>query len=217
MRFVRFAWRYSTIRFRLQCRALATNSAFLLFIHQIAVHRAVADEETLYLLLMRFVSLILETIPKHPAYKDAKFKAANVQYKESLGGLMSELETLKRSLDAMDLQTEQYAAEIGQQHAGPADSLAVSLNEMEAEVIPPLIPEDELESGRSQAQPEQEGAGRAGLQLDLLTGGSHAAAQAAAAHAASKLASGAHSAVAPVEYPSASLKPAPRIVLPATT
>ncbi|GLC45950.1 hypothetical protein PLESTB_001201200 [Pleodorina starrii] len=72
-----------------------TSAKYL--IKQAADYRRIGDEEQLYVMLLRFASLMVETIPKHRDFRDshAEYK---VLKRDLLGSYLPELEQLKISL-----------------------------------------------------------------------------------------------------------------------
>ena len=70
-------------------------------LRQSMLYRAGGDQDNLFLMLLRATNLITETIPKH---KDFRPDAPGYQkFHRLLGAMVTELEQLKRSLDARDV------------------------------------------------------------------------------------------------------------------
>ena len=70
-------------------------------LRQSMLYRAGGDQDNLFLMLLRATNLITETIPKH---KDFRPDAPGyLKFHRLLGAMVTELEQLKRTLDARDV------------------------------------------------------------------------------------------------------------------
>ena len=82
------------------------RSAYLLE-RQAQEYRKIRNAEQLYVILMRYVSLVLETIPKHQEYRDGDPDMQILKKKASKA--LNELESLHRTLAKIDLKRVEAA------------------------------------------------------------------------------------------------------------
>eukprot|EP00798_Chlamydomonas_sp_ICE-L_P025469 gene25469-11129_t len=81
-----------------------------LLLRQAHTYRAAKNDEQLYVILMRFASLILETIPSHHDFKKANPDSKYMELKKSLmARYMSELEAIRVSLQMKDMSINPVA------------------------------------------------------------------------------------------------------------
>ncbi|KAK3257718.1 hypothetical protein CYMTET_33207 [Cymbomonas tetramitiformis] len=83
---------------------------------QASIFRTENDYENLYILLLRYTSLVLETLPQHSEFKDAKYAKLKNEHKKKLMRALSELEDLRGIINARADAVVANAVE-----AGPAE------------------------------------------------------------------------------------------------
>jgi len=76
------------------------------------VYRAGGDEEQLFIMSLRFLSLVQETIPKHPDYRLSKYQKLNKAYINKLVEILKEAEVLKESINRRAFLYEEPAPAI---------------------------------------------------------------------------------------------------------
>ncbi|KAG2489316.1 hypothetical protein HYH03_012148 [Edaphochlamys debaryana] len=72
-----------------------------LLLSQAEQYRVIKDEEQLYVMLLRFASLMVETIPRHRDFRDGQAEYSKLK-KELCGRYLPELESLKGTLQLKD-------------------------------------------------------------------------------------------------------------------
>ena len=91
-------------------------------LRQSMLYRAGGDEDNLFLMLLRATNLITETIPKH---KDFRPDAPGyLKFHRLLGAMVTELEQLKRTLDARDVAMARARKEAAADAARPSPPAA---------------------------------------------------------------------------------------------
>ena len=91
-------------------------------LRQSMLYRAGGDQDNLFLMLLRATNLITETIPKH---KDFRPDAPGyLKFHRLLGAMVSELEQLKRTLDARDVAMARARKEAAADAARPSPPAA---------------------------------------------------------------------------------------------
>ncbi|EFJ42270.1 hypothetical protein VOLCADRAFT_119460, partial [Volvox carteri f. nagariensis] len=94
-----------------------------LLLKQAADYRLIGDEEQLYVMLLRFASLVVETIPTHRDFRDGNATYRGLK-KDLLVSFLPELERLKASLRLKDRPEPPAAASRNR----PADAVQLSVS-----------------------------------------------------------------------------------------
>ncbi|KAG2444596.1 hypothetical protein HXX76_001341 [Chlamydomonas incerta] len=128
-----------------------------LLLNQATSYRVIGDEEQLYVILLRFASLVVETIPKHRDFRDAGGTYTGLK-RELMERYLPELERLKTSLKLK----ERVEQPVSHSRNRPADAVQLSSSDL-----------PQLDWAKSCAP---EAAAEAGLGSALVLGGAAGAA-----------------------------------------
>ncbi|KAG2449124.1 hypothetical protein HYH02_005872 [Chlamydomonas schloesseri] len=96
-----------------------------LLLNQATSYRVIGDEEQLYVILLRFASLVVETIPKHRDFRDAGGTYTNLK-RELMERYLPELERLKTSLKLK----ERAEPPVSHSRNRPADAVQLSASDL---------------------------------------------------------------------------------------
>ena len=106
-------------------------------LRQSMLYRAGGDQDNLFLMLLRATNLITETIPKH---KDFRPDAPGyLKFHRLLGAMVTELEQLKRTLDARDVAMARARKEAAADAARPSPPAAGGAGPGGLPLVPPSL------------------------------------------------------------------------------